>query len=494
LSADPRLDLVIENVRVVRPGVTGIETLDLGVKDGKFRRIERDIPRAHAREVHDARNLLGFPGVIDAHTHVGIYQHVAVDAPTESAAAATGGVTAMLTYFRTGGLYLDRGGPYREFFPELLQLSRGAYHVDYGYHLAPIAGMHVGEMEMLLDAGVPNFKIFMFYGLHGLHGRSDQQHRWLHLGPADRYDLAHFERIMREAARLQAAHPERADVIAVNLHCETPELLNAYTAEMESQDRITGLEAYHHARPPHSEALAVMIAANLASITGCRNINLLHLSSRMAVEAAVRARAAFPDINIGIEATAGHLLLDYTCRMGVLAKVNPPLRAPDDREYLWERVKDGTIQWIVTDHANCPESAKIDADDRGNVWKAKSGFGGSEYLLPAIFSEATKRGLPANRVAELLCWNPSRRFGVFDKGDIAVGFDADLALIDPDARWIIHHTDSPSAQGYTPFEGLECRGAVKRTFLRGALVQDNGRVTSARDGRYLTRPTPRTGS
>jgi allantoinase len=234
-----------------------------------------------------------------------------------------------------------------------------------------------------------------------------------------------------------------------------------------------------------------MIAANLASIAGCRSINLLHLSSRMAVDAAVRARSAFPEVSIGIEATAGHLLLDYTCRMGVLGKVNPPLRAPDDREYLWERVKDGTIQWIVTDHANCPESTKVDPEDPANIWKAKSGFGGGEYLLPAIFSEATRRGVPAHRVAELLCWNPSRRFGVFEKGDIAVGFDADLALVDPDARWVIHHADSPSAQGYTPFEGLECRGAVTSTFLRGRLIQEQGRVTEARDGRFLRRPTPR---
>jgi allantoinase len=82
---------------------------------------------------------------------------------TESQAAVSGGVTTMLTYFRTGQYYLNRGGAYADFFPEVLAHSQGHYHCDYAYHLAPIAASHVGEMEMLaLRHGVPSFKIFMF--------------------------------------------------------------------------------------------------------------------------------------------------------------------------------------------------------------------------------------------------------------------------------------------------------------------------------------------
>jgi len=150
---DPPLDLVIKNVRVVRPRRPQVERLDLGVLDGRFTRIAPSIPAADARAVYDAR------------THVGIYGALAEDAVSESRAAVSGGVTTMLTYFRTGQYYLNRGGAYAEFFPEVLKQSAGRYHCDYAYHLAPIAGAHVGEMESLATQhGVPSFKIFMFSG------------------------------------------------------------------------------------------------------------------------------------------------------------------------------------------------------------------------------------------------------------------------------------------------------------------------------------------
>src|SRR5262245_18443262 len=113
----PTLDLVIKNVQVVRPHRPAVERLDLGVRDGRFARIAAEIPASEARLVHDAGGLLGFPGVVDAHTHVGIYAPLADDAVTESQAAASGGVTTMLTYLRTGQYYLNRGGPYAEVFP-----------------------------------------------------------------------------------------------------------------------------------------------------------------------------------------------------------------------------------------------------------------------------------------------------------------------------------------------------------------------------------------
>jgi allantoinase len=160
---DPPLDLLVKNVRVVRPRRPGVERLDLGVRDGRFARIAPTIAAADAREVYDAGGRLGFPGVVDAHTHVGIYGPLAEDAVSESQAAVSGGVTTMLTYIRTGQYYLNRGGAYAEVFPEVLRQSAGRYHCDYGYHVAPIAGAHVDEMEALATQhGVPSFKIFMF--------------------------------------------------------------------------------------------------------------------------------------------------------------------------------------------------------------------------------------------------------------------------------------------------------------------------------------------
>jgi allantoinase len=82
------------------------------------------------------------------------------------------------------------------------------------------------------------------------------------------------------------------------------------------------------------------------------------------------------------------------------------------------------MRWVVSDHACCRHEAKVEKNDSGNVWLAKSGFGGTEYLLPALISEGSKRGLSYNRMAELTSWNPARRFGLNAKGDIAEGMDA----------------------------------------------------------------------
>src|SRR5882672_9362385 len=162
--AEP-VDLVIKNARIVRPNKTSVDCLDIAVKDGKIDRIAPDIRAEQAKKTFDARNWLAFPGCVDAHMHVGIYQPLAQDAVSESKAAAMGGVTSSLNYMRTGQYYLNRGGPYRTFMSEAMRLSDGSFWVDYGYHIAPIEADHIGEMDsMLTDWGVPSFKIFMFYG------------------------------------------------------------------------------------------------------------------------------------------------------------------------------------------------------------------------------------------------------------------------------------------------------------------------------------------
>lgn len=492
MSEGKRYDLLIQNVRLVRPHHESVDTVDVAVKDGRFADIGPGLAAEDALEVFDGQGLLAFPGVVDPHTHVGIYRHVSEDARTETAAAVYGGVTTMLTNFRAGSLYLNKGGPYHEFYPELLEHAAGNYYVDYGYNISPLTAKHITEMEYLLEQGVPTYKIFMFYGSHGLDGSSDRQHQWLMLDDGDQHDLAHFEFIMREAARLQEKYPEIADYISVSFHCEVPELLTAYEKIVRARSPQGSLKDYSDARPPHAEAMSIAMVGSLAHHTGSKNINILHITSREAMEAALTMRQAYPEINFGLESTAGHLLLHHEAPLevpDVYGKVNPPIRSRADREYLWERVKDGTVQWIITDHANCPKDMKTDPDDPQNMWKARAGFGGIEYLLPGIFSEGSKRDLPLHRIAELLCWNPAQRFGLLNKGHVAPGYDADLALLDPEETWTIHYSDSPSTQGYTPFEGIEVNGRVKHTFLRGNLVFRNGEVMGPPRGEYQRRPT-----
>ncbi|OUL32002.1 hydantoinase [Nostoc sp. T09] len=491
MSELPVLDKIIKNVRVVRPHHHAVELLDVGIKDGKFAQIAPNISPEEGKEVFDAQNLLGFPGVVDAHMHIGIYQPLDQDAVTESKAAAMGGVTTSLNYIRTGQYYLNKGGSYQDFFPEVLALSVGNFFVDYSYHVAPIASQHIEEIPLLFEQyGVSSFKIFMFYGGYGLHGLSDQQNLFLMINKEERYDFAHFEFIMRGLTRLIEAHPEARDTISLSLHCEVAEILNAYTKIVENDSSLSGLKAYSSARPPHSEGLAICIASYLAHETNCANINLLHLSSRKAMEAALTMQTAFPHINFRREVTVGHLLLDIDTPNGTWAKVNPPIRPRADVEYLWQAVLNNQVDWIVSDHACCSAEQKRSVKDPNNIWLAKSGFGGTEYLLSGVLSEGSKRGMSYNHMAKLLSWNPSRRFGLLEKGDIAIGYDADLVLVNPNENFVVRAAESESQQGYTPFEGVELTGRVKSTFLRGNLIYNNGLVLGSPTGRYLKRSHP----
>lgn len=477
-------DLLLRHVRLVRPGTDAEPELhDLAVADGRFVAVAHALPTAGARTIVDARGLLGFPGLVDAHTHVGIYRPLPDDARSESLAAAAGGVTSMLSYIRTGECYLDRGGPYRDFYPEVLRQSANNYHVDYGYHLAPITGEHIGELEHLAcEHGVASFKIFMFYGGHGLDGGSDRQREFLRLGPDDHYDLAHFEFIMRALADLQARRPGLP--LSLSLHCELPDILAAYTRLVQREGKLHGLPAYSASRPPHAEAMAIFLAAYLAHETCFPAINLLHLSSRKALAAAAMMIDLFPHLDIRRELTLGHLLLDDQSPVGARAKVNPPIRSRDDVEALWQALLAGDIDWVCSDHACCASEHK----DTPDIFSARSGFGGAQYLLPALLSEGGRRGLSLGRIAELLASNPARRFGIYPrKGEVAVGADADLVLLDPDRRFTIHAADSPSAQGHTPFEGIELRGQVEQTWLRGQLIYQHGAPPGPPRGRYLHR-------
>jgi allantoinase len=480
---------LVKNVTVVRPdGSPEGDRLDITFADGRFVRVEPDIAADTADTVIDGRGLLAFPGAVDAHQHWGIYNELSDDATTESRASAQGGVTTGLTYMRTGQYYLNRGGPYAEFFPHVLAAAEGRSHIDYAFHLAPMSRGHIEEIPAIVEEfGVTSFKIFMFYGSHGLHGRSADQSSFLMIPEGERYDLAHFEFVMRGVQAAREKLTEAAPYVSLSLHCETAEIMTAYTKLVEEEGVLQGLAAYSASRPAHSEGLAVTIAAFLADETGLPTINLLHLSSRKAMRAAMLMASTFPHVDFRREVTVGHLLADIDTANGIGSKVNPPIRPREDVEALWQHVLAGDVSWVVSDHACCKDEDKF-GDPRSDVFAAKSGFGGAEYLLPGLVSEGRKRGLPLREVARLTSWNPAQRFGLLAKGTIAPGYDADFCLVDTSSTWTVHAADSESTQEYTPFEGFELGARVTDTWVRGNQVLEAGNIVGTPQGQYIRRP------
>mgnify|MGYP001616382637 FL=1 len=198
-----------------------------------------------------------------------------------------------------------------------------------------------------------------------------------------------------------------------------------------------------------------------------------------------RARREFPHLDIRLETTLHHLALTYATAGGIRGKVNPPIRTEADREALWQAVQDGRIDTVVSDHACCSE-----ADKEGDLWKALPGFGGTALLYPYLLSEGHgRRGLSLARVAELASANPARAFGLYPtKGALAVGSDADLAVVDLEREVAVTPEALNSAQDFTPFAGLKVRGWPTHTLLRGRVVWDGKAPKGQPAGRYVKRP------
>jgi allantoinase len=482
-------DLIITNAQVVQHDQAKPQSVDIGISGGKISKLQAGLNPSDAKRVFDAGGKLAFPGVVDAHQHWGIYNPLGEDASSESQACAQGGVTTAISYMRTGHYYMNKGGSYLDLYPEVLDITKNKAYVDYAYHLAPLSSQHLSEIpDLITKHGVSSFKIFMFYGSYGLHGRSSSQNEFLMIPEDERYDVAHFEFVMRAIQKARLELPELADSISLSLHCETAEIMTAYTKMVEESGRPRDLEAYHLSRPPHSEGLAITIASYLAHETELPNINLLHLTSFKAIDAAMRMTEAFPHVNFRREVTIGHLLADIKNSKGIGGKVNPPLRPREDVEALWEHLIAGNVDWVVSDHACCREELKF-GTPKDDVFLAKSGFGGAEYLLAGLVSESKTRDLSYQKISQLASWNPAQRFGLKNKGAIAEGFDADIAIVDPTKSYTVTAADSMSTQEYTPFEGFELGAKVTNTFLRGEEIYDGANVVGQPAGQYQFRPT-----
>ena len=475
-----RFDLAVVNGTLVIPFV-GTLSGDVAARDGTIVQIADAIDPADAEVVIDARGKLVFPGAVDPHVHIGIYRPVTADAESETTSSLVGGVTTVVSYFRTGSHYLNKTGLYHEILPEVLDAVRDHAYTDYGFHIAVMTSAQVDEVDWMVgEMGIGSFKYYMFYkGLNLAASSTDAAAYTM----SDVYDLGHLYRYMQAVSAASRKYGQ-AGRISLSIHCEHAEIIRTMIDEINAE-RASGLEAYSRARPPFQERLAIAEATLLADQTACP-INLLHLSSAEALAGGIKARRDYDGLDIQLETTLHHLALTYDTAHGIESgKVNPPIRGQDDIEALWRGIFRGDLNQVVSDHACCQTEIK-----QGGTWEAQPGFGGTGLLYPVMVSEGYhKRGLPLQRVAELISAQPARNFGLYPrKGTIAVGADADLAIVDPNEEGPVTVDRCLSAQDHTPFDGFPIKGWPTHTIRGGQLMFANGKVVGKPDGRFLKRP------
>ncbi len=398
----------------------------------------------------DARGLAILPGLIDIHLHFNEPGRTEWEgAATGSRALAAGG----------GTLFFDmplNSTPCtvnaQEFDRKVEALSAASI-TDFALWGGIVPG-NCGELAGMAERGAVGFKAFLCNSGLEEFPRAD--------------DLTLYE-AMGEAARLG---------LPVAVHAESEEITSRLTQRMIRQERHD-IRAFLESRPVIAEVEAIARAALMARETGCK-LHIVHVSSGSGVAAALEARARGTDISIE---TCPHYLLfteEDLERVGAVAKCAPPLRSPAERDALWDAVRRGKVDGIASDHSPCPPDLK----ERESFFAIWGGIAGVQWTLPALI----EGGLTPDRIALLTAGFGARRFGIAGKGEIGVGLDADLALVDLAATQTVSAEMLHQRHRITPYIGRTLRGVVRATIRRGEVIFRNGAITAQTRGR-LVRPS-----
>jgi allantoinase len=222
-------------------------------------------------------------------------------------------------------------------------------------------------------------------------------------------------------------------------------------------------------RPPEAETEAIALMLQLAREFNV-HIHIVHLSAAVAA-APLLAEARANGTKFSIE-TCPHYLTFAAEDIPDGAtefKCAPPIRDKDNRERLWAALSDGLIDFIATDHSPCPPEMKC--RDTGDFLKAWGGIASLQLELPAVWTLAQQRGYSVQRVAEWLCARPAKLAGLQkQKGTIAVGCDADFVVWNPEGKSRVQPSELYQRHKLTPYAGMEMRGVVEATFLRGRKI------------------------
>ena len=436
---------------------------DVLIEDGRVLRVAGRI-EADDIDIIDAAGKIVLPGAVDIHTHmdldVGIAR-VIDDFYTGTVAAACGGTTTIVDHMAFGPAGCS---PWRQ-VEEYHRLADGNAVVDYGFHgvLQHVDGAALDDMaEIARREGITSFKAYMTY-----------DHR------------------LDDLALMRALERAGREDILIAAHCENHGIVTALRERFVAEGKI---QAKWHpvSRPPEAEAEAVNRLLCLARAAGEAPVYVVHLSSRLGLEAVRRAKAAGQG-RIGAETCPQYLLLDEAVyddpAEGLKAIMAPPLRRAEDREALWKALADGELDTVATDH--CPFTfARQKQQGAEDFTKCPSGAPGVEERLILLYSEGVARGrLTLPQLVKYACANPARIAGLYPrKGAIVPGADADLVILDPDREWTLTTGLMHGNSDYTCYEGMRVRGAVTRVLLRGSTIVENGAFTGNRgDGQYLRR-------
>ncbi len=436
--------LLLRRISVI--GVQGGGACDVLIVDGTIGAIGQDIPMPVGAEIVEAEGKLLFPGLIDCHVHFrqpGLEHKATME--TESRAALAGGVTTVCEMPNTI--------PPTVTVAALADKVRNASKIEgfdlrfyFGVteqaHLFTLKELWTGESDELkrLKASCCGVKLYLD------HSTGNQK-----------VDGGIVEEIFEACAALK---------IPIIAHCEDPDI-NAKAAAGFAKD--ADVSSHSQMRPAEAEAASITYAIGLAKKTGAA-LHVAHLSTKQGIDLVRKAKKE--GLPITCEVAPHHLFLstDDYATLGTRVKMNPPIRSKDHAEALWKGIYDGTVDCIATDHA--PHT--IDEKDTRPPLSAPSGVPGVETMLPLLLSVAegnwphpggkalqTDDKLSYADIVRLCFTNPNRIFNL-GKTMIAEGAPADCVVVDPMERWTIHGSELHSKCGWTPYEGWQMTGAVKR--------------------------------
>ncbi|MGO1770961.1 MAG: allantoinase AllB [Microbacterium sp.] len=430
------LDLVVRGARVLGEG--GFAPREVGVRAGSVVAVEPLGTGLNAPEVIElADDEVLIPGLVDAHVHVNEPGRTEWEGfASATRAAAAGGVTTIVD-MPLNSIPSTVNRPALEY--KRLVAAPQAY-VDVGFWGGAVPG-NLADLRELHEDGVFGFKCF-------LSGSGVDEFPHLEADELEEYlgELASFGAMM-------IVHAEDDRSIG-----------RAPQAEGATYERFL------HSRPRGAENLAIAQLIERTRWTGGRS-HILHLSSSDALPMLRSAKA--DGVDISAETCPHYLSLtaEDVADGATAFKCCPPIRESGNRDELWQGLLDGTIDYIASDHS--PSTVELKDVERGDFAVAWGGISSVQLELPIVWTEARRRGIGLEQVVEWMSSRPAERAGLQRKGRLAVGYDADLAVLAPDDAFVVVAEELRHRNPISAYDGKELTGQVRRTFVRGVEVEDD---------------------